>query len=91
MLCLRHAYQLSDETVVAQYVENRSQQHLCGEMLLKHRSPVDPSLLTRWRKRIGERSVAWLLTKTIEAGRAAGVISERSGEAVTKAYCVGVD
>jgi transposase, IS5 family len=33
-------------------------------------------------KRIGEEGVEWLLTKTIEAGRQAGVISERSVEAV---------
>ena len=37
----------------------------------------------RWRKRIGEEGVGWLLTKTIEAGREAGVISERSVEAVS--------
>jgi IS5 family transposase len=43
---------------------------------------VDPSSLTRWRNRIGEEGVEWLLTKTIEAGRKAGVISERSAEMV---------
>lgn len=36
----------------------------------------DPSSLTRWRNRIGEEGVEWLLTKAIEAGREAGVISE---------------
>jgi transposase, IS5 family len=82
LLYLQHAYQLSDEAVVARWVENPYYQHLCGETFFQHRPPVDPSSLTRWRNRIGEEGVEWLLTKTIEAGRAAGVISERSAETV---------
>jgi hypothetical protein len=81
-LYLQHAYQLSDEAVVARWVENPYHQHLCGETFFQHRPPVDPSSLTRWRNRIGEEGVEWLLTKTIEAGREAGVISERSAETV---------
>ena len=80
LLYLQHAYQLSDEAVVARWVENPYYQHLCGETFFQHRPPVDPSSLTRWRNRIGEEGVEWLLTKTIEAGREAGVISERSAE-----------
>lgn len=79
---LQHTYRLSDEAVVARWVENPCYQHLCGETFFQHRFPLDPSSLTRWRKRIGEEGVEWLLTKTIEAGREAGVISERSVEAV---------
>lgn len=68
--------------MVARWVENPYYQHLCGETFFRHRPPVDPSSLTRWRNRIGEEGVEWLLTKTIEAGRKAGVISERSAETV---------
>ena len=82
LLYLQHAYQLSDEAVVARWVENPYYQHLCGETFFQHRPPVDPSSLTRWRNRIGEEGVEWLLTKTIEAGREAGVISGRSAETV---------
>ena len=82
LLYLQHAYRLSDEAVVARWVENPYYQHFCGETFFQHRFPLDPSSLTRWRKRIGEEGVEWLLTKTIEAGRAAGVISERSAETV---------
>jgi IS5 family transposase len=82
LLYLQHAYRLSDEAVVARWVENPYYQHFCGETFFQHCFPLDPSSLTRWRKRIGEEGVEWLLTKTIEAGREAGVISERSVEAV---------
>ena len=57
-------------------------QHFCGETFFRHRLPLDSSSLTRWRKRIGDEGVEWLLTKTIEAGREAGVISERNAEVV---------
>ena len=77
LLYLQHTYGLSDEAVVARWVENPYYQHFCGETFFQHRFPLDPSSLTRWRKRIGEEGVEWLLTKTIEAGREAGVISER--------------
>jgi IS5 family transposase len=82
LLYLQHASGLSDEAVVARWVENPYFQHFCGETFFQHRPPIDPSSLTRWRGRIGEEGVEWLLTKTIEAGREAGVIQERSAEAV---------
>ena len=82
LLYLQHAYDLSDEAVVARWVENPYFQHFCGETFFQHAPPIDPSSLTRWRGRIGEEGVEWLLTKTLEAGRAAGVIRERSAEAV---------
>jgi len=82
LLYLQHTYRLSDEAVVARWVENPYFQHLCGETFFQHRPPIDPSSLTRWRRRIGEEGVEWLLTKTIEAGRDAGLIDERSAEQV---------
>tara|TARA_B110001454_G_scaffold214618_2_gene234698 strand:- start:4414 stop:4833 length:420 start_codon:yes stop_codon:yes gene_type:complete len=40
--------------------------------------PIDPSSLTRWRKRIGEEGVELLLAVTIEEARAAGLIKRAS-------------
>ena len=40
--------------------------------------PIDPSSLTRWRKRIVEEGVETLLALTIEAARKAGMISRTS-------------
>ena len=82
LLYLQHAYGLSDEAVVARWVETPYHQHFCGETFFQPRPPIDPSSLTRWRQRIGEEGVEWLLTKTIEVGHDAGVIDERSAETV---------
>ncbi len=78
LLYLQHAYRLSDEAILARWVENPYCQHLTGETFFQHRLPIDPSSLTRWRKRIGEEGVEWLLTQTIEAGRKSGAIDESS-------------
>jgi len=76
LLYLQHAFRLSDEAVVARWVENPYYQHFTGETFFQHRPPIDPSCLTRWRKRIGEEGAEWLLTKTIEAGRASGAVDD---------------
>ena len=78
LLYLQHAYGLSDEAVLARWVENPYFQHFTGETFFQHQSPIHPSSLSRWRGRIGEEGVEWLLTKTIEAGRASGAVQERS-------------
>jgi transposase, IS5 family len=78
LLYLQHAYRLSDEAVVARWVENPYYQHLTGEVFFQHKLPIDPSSLTRWRGRIGEEGVEWLLTQTIRAGQRSGAIDEES-------------
>ena len=82
LLYLQHAFRLSDEAVVARWVENLYFQHFTGEVFFQHRPPIDPTSLTRWRKRIGEEGVEWLLTKTIEAGRKSGAVEDKSLEQV---------
>ena len=78
LLYLQHAYRLSDDAVVARWVENPYYQHFTGETFFQHRPPVDPSCLTRWRQRIGEEGAEWLLTKTIEAGVTSGAVEDCS-------------
>ena len=78
LLYLQHAFRLSDEAVVARWVENPYYQHFTGETFFQHRQPIDPTSLIRWRKRIGEEGVEWLLTKTIEAGRNSGALDDAS-------------
>ncbi len=53
-----------------------------GETYLQNEAPVDPSSLTRWRKRMGEAGVETLLAPTIEAARKAGMISKASVDRV---------
>lgn len=83
LLYLQHAYALSDEAVVARWVENPYWQHFCGETFFQHRLPLDPSSLTRWRQRIGEEGGEWLLTQTIEAGKRAGAVKGNDLKRVT--------
>ncbi len=63
-------------------MENPYYQHFTGETFFQHHPPIDPTSLIRWRKRIGEEGVEWLLTKTIEAGRKSGAVEDRSLEQV---------
>ncbi len=83
LLYLQHAFALSDEAVVARWAENPYWQHFCGERFFQHRLPIDPSSLTRWRNRIGEEGVEWLLTETIKAGERAGVVKGNDLKRVT--------
>ena len=83
-LCyLQHAFALSDEAVVARWAENPYWQHFCGETFFQHRQPIDPSSMTRWRNRIGEEGVEWLLTETIEAGKRSGAVKGSDLKRVT--------
>ena len=78
LLYLQHANDASDEAVVATWLENPYWQYFCGETYLQTELPIDPSSLSRWRKRIGEEGVELLLVVTIEAARAAGLIKKSS-------------
>ena len=78
LLYLQHANDASDEAVVAMWLENPYWQFFTGEEYLQIESPIDPSSLTRRRKRIGEEGVETLLMVTIEAARAAGLIKSSS-------------
>jgi IS5 family transposase len=75
---LQHAFDLSDEDVVWQWVENPYWQVFTGETFLQTEPPIDPSSLTRWRKRLVEAGIEELLAATIEAAKRAGVIKASS-------------
>ena len=65
LLYLQHAFDLSDEEVVWQWVENPYWKVFTGETYLQTEPPIDPASLTRWRKRLGEAGVEELLAETI--------------------------
>ena len=50
LLYLQHAFRLSDEAVVARWVENPYYQHLTGETFFQHRAPIDPKVLEEFTK-----------------------------------------
>lgn len=63
---LRYTFNLSDEEVVARFVENPYWQYFGGFEYFQHQFPIDPSSMTRWRKRIGPDRIELLLQKLIE-------------------------
>jgi IS5 family transposase len=64
---LQHAHDCSDEFAVNSWVENRRCQFFARETHFQIESPVDPSSLTRWRKRIGAEGVETILMAAIKA------------------------
>jgi transposase, IS5 family len=65
---LKYAYNLSDEETVRRWVENPYWQYFSGMKWFEHEMPINPSSMTRWRKRIGKLGAEELLIKTLEAG-----------------------
>jgi IS5 family transposase len=70
LLYLKHAYDESDESVVARWVENPYWQFFCGISYLQHELPIDPSSLSKWRKRVGAERLEKLLEATIRTALA---------------------
>ena len=70
LLYLKHAFDESDESVVARWVENPYWQFFCGLCYMQHELPIDPSSLSRWRKRVGAERLEKLLEATIHAALA---------------------
>lgn len=68
---------------MARWAENPYRQHFCGETFFQHRPPINPSSMTRWRNRIGEEGVEWLLTETIRAGQRAGTVQDDHLKTIT--------
>ncbi len=75
---LKHTYDLSDEEVVARWVENPYWQFFCGSKWFEHELPIDPSSMTRWRKKVGEEGLETLLAETIRVGVQSRVVKEKS-------------
>jgi IS5 family transposase len=82
LLYLQHTFACSDEELIWTWVENPYWQHFCGETYFQHEPPIDPSSMTRWRQRVGEEGVEWLLTETIEAARRGKVVKAKSFEKI---------
>jgi IS5 family transposase len=78
LLYLQHTFDLSDEEVVWGWVENPYWQVFTGETFLQKEPPIDPSSLSRWRRRLGEAGAEELLAQSIEAAKRASVIKPAS-------------
>lgn len=65
---LKFQYDLSDEEVVARWVENPYWQFFSGMQFFSHKAPIDPSSMSRWRSRLGASGAEAMLKATVEVG-----------------------
>ena len=76
---LKHAFDESDESVVARWLENPYWQYFCGYEHLQHEPPLHPTGLVRWRERMGSR-LELLLEQTLETAMRQGLLTARELE-----------
>ncbi len=80
---LKYAFDESDESVVDRWVENPYWQHFCGFRHMQHQAPIDPSSMSRWRKRVGPQRLELLLNETVELAVRAKQLPKRDLKQVT--------
>ena len=61
MMLLKNIYNLSDEGVVARWVENPYMQYFTGEKVFRKRPPMNPIDMSKFRVRIGESGAEKIL------------------------------
>src|SRR5258708_4867170 len=71
---LKHTYNLSDEVVCEQWIENPYYQYFCGEEFFQHRLPLDRSSMTHWRNRMGEERLQALLQESLAVATRTGAM-----------------
>ena len=62
---LKYAFNESDESLVDRWVENPYWQYFCGFTHMQHQAPINPSSMSRWRKRVGAQRLELLIKETI--------------------------
>ena len=80
---LKHTYDLSDEETVERWVENPYLQYFCGFEFFQHAFPIDPSLMTRWRRRVRTEAMELVLKASVEAVVETKTVKPSSLEQVT--------
>jgi transposase, IS5 family len=71
---LKHTYNLSDEVVCEQWIENPYYQYFCGEEFFQHRLPLDRSSMTNWRNRMGKERLQALLQESLAVATRTGAM-----------------
>jgi len=64
---LKYAFDVSDDEVLAGWMENPYWQYFCGGVYFEHQLPLDSSSMTRWRERIAEAGAEELLKRRLGA------------------------
>jgi transposase, IS5 family len=72
---LKYLYNVSDEGVVASWVENPYWQYFCGREYCEHEFPCDPTSLVKWRQRVGVEGSEQLLKASLAAAQREAVLT----------------
>lgn len=71
---LKYAFDHSDESVLAAWIENPYWQYFCGGVFFEHTAPIDSSSMTHWRSYLKEAGVEAMLAETIRTGLRGGFL-----------------
>ena len=63
---LKYAFNESDESMVARWLENPYWQYFCGYTHMQYECPIHPTSMTKWRNRVGAERLEMLLKETID-------------------------
>ena len=77
---LKYMYNESDEMIVVKFVENPYYQYFCGNEYFEHKFPIDPSSMTRFRKRIGKETIEEMFKETVRSANANNLLKEKDFE-----------
>lgn len=78
LLMLQHMFSLSDEEVVHLWIENPYWQFFCGYDFFQWAFPINPSSLTKWRKRMGAGGMEKVLAETVKTAVNIGAVKKSS-------------
>jgi len=79
---LKYAFNHSDESAPAVWVENPYWQYFCGGVFFAHTPPIDSSSMTYWRAYLKEAGVEEMLAETIRTGLRGGLVKPSDLERV---------
>ncbi len=74
LFMLQHCFDVSDEDALQNWLENPYWQFFCGYDYLQWELPLDPSSMSRWRKRIGPQGAEAILRATVRAAQITGIV-----------------
>ena len=79
---LKETDKLSDEKALRIWLQNPYWQYFCGMKYFEHQLPIDPSQMTKWRKRVGEAGIEKMLAGTVRAARGVKMLLPKSFQKV---------
>lgn len=73
---LKYTYDLSDEGVLSQWLENPYWQYFTGNVFFEHEFPIDSSSMSNWRKYLKSSGAEKMLSESIKSGLRGGFIKK---------------